>query len=168
MFLANIPLNIDWQQILLHLLNFVILTGGLYLLLYKPVKNFMAKRKEHYEKIDAETNSLNEASKRKEEEINKRLLNLATEIKTEKANVNKELEEYKAKEMANIEAEADLLLKKAISDANQAKEKILSDSNKEIKNIVSEATEKLVLNSSTSDAYDEFLEKALEGSDKDE
>ena len=34
----NIPLNIDFQQILLHLLNFAILGGGLYLLLYKPVK----------------------------------------------------------------------------------------------------------------------------------
>ena len=31
----NIPLNIDWQQILLHVLNFVILFGGLYFLLYK-------------------------------------------------------------------------------------------------------------------------------------
>ncbi len=31
----NIPLNIDWQQILLHLLNFVILAGGLYFLLYQ-------------------------------------------------------------------------------------------------------------------------------------
>ena len=40
----NIPLNIDWQQILLHLLNFVILAGGLYLLLYKPVKTVMEKR----------------------------------------------------------------------------------------------------------------------------
>ena len=39
----NIPLNIDWQQILLHLLNFVILAGGLYLLLYQPVKAFMEK-----------------------------------------------------------------------------------------------------------------------------
>ena len=28
----NIPLNIDWQQILLHVLNFVILFGGLYFL----------------------------------------------------------------------------------------------------------------------------------------
>ena len=25
----NIPLNIDWQQILLHLFNFTILAGGL-------------------------------------------------------------------------------------------------------------------------------------------
>ena len=38
------PLNIDWQQILLHLLNFAILAGGLYFLLYAPVKSFMAKR----------------------------------------------------------------------------------------------------------------------------
>ena len=45
----NIPLNIDWQQILLHLFNFSILVGGLYLLLFKPVKNFMDKRTKHYQ-----------------------------------------------------------------------------------------------------------------------
>ena len=31
--MSNIPLNIDWQQILLHFFNFSILVGGLYLLL---------------------------------------------------------------------------------------------------------------------------------------
>ena len=41
----NLPLNIDFQQILLHLLNFVILAGGLYLLLYKPVNKFIKKRR---------------------------------------------------------------------------------------------------------------------------
>ena len=44
----NIPLNIDWQQILLHFFNFSILVGGLYLLLFKPVKSFMEKREKHY------------------------------------------------------------------------------------------------------------------------
>ena len=48
----NIPLNIDWQQILLHLLNFVILAGGLYLLLYKPVLAFMEKRQSYYREQD--------------------------------------------------------------------------------------------------------------------
>ena len=47
----NIPLNIDWQQILLHLLNFAILAGGLYLLLYKPVKAFMEQRQAYYQGI---------------------------------------------------------------------------------------------------------------------
>lgn len=41
----NIPLNIDWQQILLHLFNFAILVGGLYLLLYNPVKNSSRREK---------------------------------------------------------------------------------------------------------------------------
>ena len=43
------PLHIDWQQILLHLLNFVIRFAGLWLLLYKPVRNFMPKRNEESE-----------------------------------------------------------------------------------------------------------------------
>ena len=54
----NIPLNIDWQQILLHLLNFVILAGGLYLLLYKPVKTFMEKRQQYYQEQDAKAAKL--------------------------------------------------------------------------------------------------------------
>lgn len=49
----NIPLNIDWQQILLHLFNFSILVGGLYLLLFKPVKNFMDKRAKHYADMES-------------------------------------------------------------------------------------------------------------------
>ena len=49
----NIPLNIDWQQILLHLFNFSILVGGLYLLLFKPVKNFMDKRAKHYQDMES-------------------------------------------------------------------------------------------------------------------
>lgn len=47
----NIPMNIDWQQILLHLFNFAILAGGLYLLLYRPVKQFIEQREEHYRQM---------------------------------------------------------------------------------------------------------------------
>ena len=50
------PLNIDWQQILLHLFNFVVLTGVLYFLLYKPVKSFMDKRTEEYRSADEKAN----------------------------------------------------------------------------------------------------------------
>ena len=50
----NIPLNIDWQQIILHLLNFAILAGGLYFLLYRPVRKFMDQREEHYRQMETE------------------------------------------------------------------------------------------------------------------
>ena len=42
------PLNINFQQILLHALNFVILAVGLYVLLYGPVVKFMDKRRAYF------------------------------------------------------------------------------------------------------------------------
>ena len=53
----NIPLNIDWQQILLHLFNFTILFGVLYFLLYSPVKNFMQNRQRYFEDLDEQSKS---------------------------------------------------------------------------------------------------------------
>ena len=46
----NMPLNIDWQQILLHVLNFTILFAVMYFFLFKPVKDFMEKREASYQK----------------------------------------------------------------------------------------------------------------------
>ena len=66
------PLNIDWQQILLHLFNFVILFGMLYFLLYAPVKKFMDKRTEYYKNMDDEAkNKLLKADELKNEYVEK-------------------------------------------------------------------------------------------------
>ena len=88
----NIPLNIDWQQILLHLLNFVILAGGLYFLLYKPVKNFMNKRTSYYEAMDAEAKAKVTSAQKLEEEYKTRLTNAEEEIREKKASAVKEAE----------------------------------------------------------------------------
>ena len=50
--MSGVPLNLDWQQILLHLLNFLILFAILYFLLYKPVRQFMDRRKAVYQEMD--------------------------------------------------------------------------------------------------------------------
>ena len=48
------PLNIDLLQILLHVLNFVILAGGLSFLLFKPVNKFLEERKKHFDDAENE------------------------------------------------------------------------------------------------------------------
>ena len=60
----SIPLNIDWQQILLHLFNFAILAGGLYLLLYRPVKQFMEQREAYYQDLHQEAEQAKEQADR--------------------------------------------------------------------------------------------------------
>ena len=113
----NIPLNIDWQQILLHLLNFVILAGGLYLLLYKPVKTFMEKRQQYYQEQDAKAaKTLADAEK------------TAAEVRQQLKN-----------------ADADAAAK--LAAAQREHDKQLSDAQKELKDLAVTATEKLVLQS---------------------
>ena len=69
----NIPLNIDWQQIILHLLNFAILAGGLYFLLYHPVRKFMDQREEHYRQMETEAQQRLDQAKATEEEYRQQL-----------------------------------------------------------------------------------------------
>lgn len=140
----NLPLNIDWQQILLHLFNFAVLSLGLYLLLYKPVKNFMDKRAEDIAKQAEDAKSkLNEAE----------ALKLEYEKRLEDA--EKEAADIKAKAFEQAQLTADARLKdaekqkeKIISDAKAAaqrqKEKVLEESKQEIIELAAQMAEKVL------------------------
>ena len=88
--MTGLPLNVDWQQILLHLFNFTILFGALYILLYKPVRDFMENREKHYADIDSKANQAladAESSKASYEEKER---NLDEEIRARKSSLSKD------------------------------------------------------------------------------
>ena len=163
----NIPLNIDWQQILLHLLNFAILAGGLYLLLYKPVKAFMAKREDWYQQ------QADEAEKtRREADGLKAQAQAAADAAGEEARAIR----AKAREDAqadvqriqqDAQAQAEKLLADARSRAESDRRRLLEETQHQVKDLVSAAAEKLVL-SSDSAAFDQFLDLAGKGEDGNE
>ncbi len=78
------PLNIDWQQILLHVFNFIILAVGLTFLLFKPVRKIMREREQKYK------DSAEQHAKRKEE-----IAELEREKETRFAGLDGELAEYR-------------------------------------------------------------------------
>ena len=88
----NIPLNIDIQQILLHLVNFAILFIILYLVLYKPVKKFMAKREEYYANMDQEAKDKLAAAEATEAEYQKRMEDAEKELAAKRAETLKAIE----------------------------------------------------------------------------
>lgn len=157
MFLADIPLNIDWQQILLHLLNFVILVGGLYLLLFGPIKKFILKRKAYYENLDKEANAKLENASLKEKEAEQRMLNLEDEIETKKVEAVKELNDLKSNYKKDAEKESEEIIKAANKEAKRVKEQALKDANKEIEALAIDASRKLAFAKSLDEAYDSFL-----------
>lgn len=162
----NIPLNIDWQQILLHFFNFSILVGGLYLLLFKPVKSFMAKREKHYADMESAAVAREKDTEELKAEMAKREAAFDTELEEKRAAAAKEAEAFAQQQRDAAKAQADRILSDAKSAAENERQKIVAEANREAVAIAEEAMEKL-LAKETSHAYDAFV-NAAEGEEKHE
>lgn len=154
----NLPLNIDWQQILLHVLNFTILAGGLYLLLYKPVKEFMYKRIEYFKGVEQDTTQALKNAEVMKLEYENQLQKADEEIKQQKLTAKKESDEICAKEIKKAQKQAEKIVSDAKDMAEKEKEEILADAQKEIVGLAAKATEKILLEKTAVSAFDQFLE----------
>jgi len=165
--MTGVPLNIDWQQILLHLLNFTILFGALYILLYKPVKDFMAKREAHYQEV--EDNAMDNLIKTNQDKkyYEEKISAFDAEVRQEKDKARAEIEKINNQRLQEAQAEAERIVEEAKKSALREKEKIIASAQQEISDLVTSATEKLALEQSTSDAFDQFLDAAMGGKDNE-
>ena len=133
----SVPLNIDWQQILLHLFNFVILAGGLYFLLYKPVKKFM-------DNLDANAEEKVANAKKLEEMYQNRLNDAETEIRDKKTRAVKEAEEEANAVLADAKKKKEQMLLDAREAAQHEKIRIIREAKEEIAELAIAATAKLL------------------------
>ena len=155
---VNIPLNIDWQQILLHWMNLAILTGGLYFLLYDPVKRFMEKREAYYRGLEEQA-----AGKLREAEE----LKAAYQARLDGA--EEEIHQARAKAQAAVQqsveeqmAQARQIVAKAKEDAAASREQIIKESQRELRELTVAAVKKLTVKADT-DLFDQFLDLAEGG-----
>ena len=156
------PLNIDWQQILLHLLNFLILAVGLYLLLYKPVKAFMKKREKEYSEREEKTEAALHDAERSREEYADKLARADEEIEELKKNATLEMDSLQAEKLKKAQAEAEDIVSDARRKAEREHDKIISGVSADIRDLVSDMAEKVVMTSGVDDAYEQFLSAAEE------
>ena len=155
----GIPLNIDWQQILLHLFNFVILAAGLYFMLYKPVKKFMAEREDHYKQMDDSAASKLEQASALEDEYRKKLEKADEELRQKKEQSSRELDALKSAELQSARDEAQKILSDARQSANAERDKIISSAQQEIGELAAAAAKRLI-HSSMDGVYDDFFAAA--------
>lgn len=156
-----LPLNIDIVQILLHMLNFVILAGGLTLLLYKPVCRFLEERKEYFAKIAKENEENAAANEQLKAEYEKKLADAKVTIEQQEAEARKRTAEEAKAYLDEAKEKAAAVIKEAEQEAEQRRRQILDSAQTEIGELVIEATQKLICETSTpeknKELYDEFL-----------
>ncbi len=160
----SLPLNIDFQQILLHFFNFVILACGLYFLLYKPVKDFMDKREEYYKNLDDKANSKNDEANKLYEEYKAKLDNADKEIEDNKTAALREAEAKSEETLNKAKAEASQIIEDAKNSAKKKHDEIVESANKDIADLAIKACDKLI-DKNVDDSYNEFL-NALKNEDK--
>ncbi len=163
----KVPLNIDWQQILLHALNFTILFAVLYFFLYKPVKDFMEKREASYKQQHDEAEQALADAKKTKEEYEAKIAGAEEEISVMKSEAGAKAAEERGKMLEQTRQEAAGILETAKKRGEIEHDKIIAEAQKEIADIVTTATEKIVLSADVKKSYDEFL-KSAEGNTKNE
>lgn len=159
----SLPLNIDFQQIFLHFLNFVILAFGLYFLLYKPVKDFMDKREKYYKDLDNEANSKNSEADKLLDEYKNKLASADKDIEDKKESVLKQASIESQETIDKAKKDAEQIIEDAKASAKKKHDEIVNSANKDITDLAIKATSKLV-DKSIDASYDDFL-KALKKKD---
>jgi len=158
------PLNIDFVQVLLHILNFVILAGGLTLILYKPVNKFMDEREAHFAETVAKNREDAEANERLKTEYERKHADFEHEMAELRAATEKEAADAARQTIETSKEEAARILRKAEEDAERRKEQILDSAQTEISELVIGAAQKLLEDTAspdrTKELYDEFIKYA--------
>ena len=161
------PLNIDWQQILLHLLNFLILFAGLYFILYKPVKKFMKKRADGYAEQESRTKEALEDAERSRDAYSAKLAEADAEIAALKKQAEADAEAQCATKIARAEEAAAKLAEDAAAKAAKEHDRIIKKAQGDIRDIVGEIAAKAAVGEDIDKVYDKFLSAAEKGNDED-
>ena len=156
------PLNIDFVQILLHMLNFVILAGGLTFLLYKPVVKFLEERRTHFETLEKENDEKAKENERVKAEYERKLKEADKEIADKRLKAENESADAAKAYMDTARQQAADLIIAAEKEAEERKEHILESAQTEIGEMVIEAEQKLLNQTASqeraSELYDRFIE----------
>ena len=156
------PLNIDWQQILLHWMNLAILIGGLYFLLYKPVKQFMGKREEHYRDLDQQAQEKLQRAEQLRTEYQAKLDQAEEEIRQARAQAQQSAQASADAQLAQAEEQAQQIIVQARAEAENSRERIRRESQRELRELASAAARKLAFQPEA-DPFDQFLDLAEGG-----
>ncbi|MBP5289167.1 MAG: ATP synthase F0 subunit B [Clostridia bacterium] len=158
------PLNIDLTQVLLHMLNLVILVGGLALILYKPVAKFLRDRRTHFQELERTTAEAEREAREMKAEYEEKFREADRVLKENRAAAEREIAESTARYMEEAKNKADAILRSAEAEAEARKAHVLEAAQTEIGEMVLSAAQKLLSDTASPEGdaalYDAFIRQA--------
>ncbi len=168
--LANIfeALGFDWQSIIAHLIALIILTVGLYLLLFKPVKRMVKERQEKVKKIEQENSDLNEEVKKMKSSTEVVLSEAKKQAAVIHENAVKVANQKADEIVADARREAKALIERTEREMEEERGKLQSDIEKQITDVSVEVAEALLARKITPEDNKKLIEESLARWSKEE
>ena len=158
-------LGIDFMQIFLHLFNIILLFGGLYILLYKPVKEFIQKREDHYREMDEQAKKTLDEAKALKAEYTAAMDKADEEVEAKMSAAQAEIAEMRKTEEESLKKKAEDVIAEAKAEGERKKKGIVEGAKEDISKMIEEATRKIMLDSEGGSSFDSFLDEAEKSSD---
>ncbi len=168
--LANIfeALGFDWQSIIAHLIALIILTVGLYLLLFKPVKRMVKERQEKVKKIEQENSDLNEEVKKMKSSTEVVLSEAKKQAAVIHENAVKVANQKADEIVADARREAKALIERTEREMEEERGKLQADIEKQITDVSVEVAEALLARKITPEDNKKLIEESLARWSKEE
>lgn len=162
------PLNIDIQQILLHVFNFAVLALGLYLLLYRPVKKFTESRSEYFRSLEKTAKRSAEESEQAKAMYENRMESSREEIAAERFDILKAAEEESARIINEANERSKVIAETARVNAASEHDRMLREAREDISDMIVKATEQIIAGENDNGKiFDSFLKSVGEEPDND-
>lgn len=165
---GNLPLGLDGIKILLHLLNFLILFGGVTFLVYKPVKKFIEKRqneiKLQYEK--------NEQAKAEAEELHseylEKLAKAESEIMFQRSEAERSNHIIKENAISEASQKAEEIISRAEIESQDIKKETISGIKNKVADVAVTIAEALLEREISPEENEQIIDKCIDEWTKDE
>lgn len=155
-------LGITWESIVFHLFNLIVLTVGLYFLLFRPVKKMIKQRQEKVKKIEKENADLNDEVKKMKSSSEKVL----SDAKKEAAAIHESAVKVANQKADDIVAEAreraKTLVEQTQREMDEERSKLRSDIERQIADVSVAVAEKVIEKQITPEDNKALIEKCLD------
>lgn len=154
-------LGLNWQHMLFYAINIIILVVVLRLLIYKPIKKIIEKRREHLEYLDNENKKLNEEALELKKNYEKTIIDTKHEVSRMTEEVTKTAESKRIEILYDAQKKADEIIAKATHDMEQEKMRSANIYKQQIPDISMEIAKKIVKRELTQKDNQKVIEDAL-------
>ena len=150
-------LEIDFWSILFTVINLAILFVAMKFLLFKPVRNIIAKRQEEADAAAKEAEERAAEADRCKAEYERAIAKTEAEREKILTEARAQADEEYRKMLTEARSEAEIIKKDASTEGEKRKQRIISEAGKEIGDMIASATTKILGNVDESELYDAFL-----------